>query len=95
MLQKIGEGPETGCFVAMKHIYDSHYFLANTEFYTLLPRASDPKGFYLAHALHARIDPPRRFRGLLLGRIKEASRGGIEEDLERTRKQLESKPTVP
>jgi hypothetical protein len=89
-LQKLGDGPGTGYFVAMKHIYDSHYFLANTEFFTLVPREGDPSCFYLAHALHARIDPPRRFRGFLLRRVKGGIRDAIEEDLERTRKQLEA-----
>lgn len=89
-LQRLGEGPRTTYFVAMKHIYDSHYFLANTEFFTLLPRAGDPQGFYLAHVLHARIDPPRALRAFLLRRIKGRIRGAIEKDLERTRKELES-----
>lgn len=75
--------------VAMKHLYDSHYFLANMEFLTLLPDNSDKRGFTLIHLLRARIDPPRSFRGMLLGKMREGMREAIATDIQATRGRLE------
>jgi len=82
---------ETGavCVVAMKHLYDSHYFLANMEFLTLLPDGADKPGFTLVHVLRARVDPPRSFRGMLLGKMREGMREAIATDLQTTRSRIE------
>lgn len=88
-IQQVVRGGDTGYFIALKHIYDTHYFLAEAEFLTLVP-APGNKGFYLVHGIRARIDPPRRFRGLLLGKIKRAMKAALAEQLEATKARLES-----
>lgn len=91
-LLRMDERGATGSLVAMKHLYDSHYFLAYGEFLTLLP-TSDARGTYLIRSIRALIDPPRGwFRGLLLGRIKGAMRDELARDLARTRQRFESSP---
>jgi len=87
-IHKVNQGAGTGYYIAIKHIYNSHYFLANTEFLTLVP-TQGAKGFYLVHAMRARIDPPRKLRGLLLGKIKGAMKDLLAADLKRTKLQLE------
>jgi hypothetical protein len=89
-IQKLARGPDTGYFIALMHIYDSHYFLANIEFLTVVPDAGDAARFYLLHAIRARLDPPRSFRGLLLGKIKGAMKDTMEADLLRTKLRLEA-----
>lgn len=89
-IQRVTRGPDTGYFIAMKHIYDSHYFLADTEFLTLVPDPSDGGRFYLVDAVRARIDPPRKFRGLLLGKIKGSMKDALAADMNATRQRLES-----
>ncbi len=88
-IQKLTRGADTAYFVAVKHLYDSHYFLANLEFFTLVP-AEGGKGFYLVHDIRARIDPPSKFRGLLLGKIKGAMKDAVAADLAQTKRRLES-----
>jgi len=92
-IQRVTRGPETGYFIAIKHIYDSHYFLADTEFLTLVPDGSDASRFYLVDAVRARVDPPRKFRGLLLGKIKGSMKGALATDVKATRQRLESAPS--
>lgn len=89
-IQRVVREGRTGWFIALKHIYDSHYFRANVEFLTLVPASSGAPGFYLIHAIRARIDPPRHFRGALLGKIKGAMRRAVLEGLERSKRQLEA-----
>jgi hypothetical protein len=89
-LQHVEERGRTRSYVAMKHIYDSHYFLAYAEFLTSIPEPGDTKGFYLVRSIRALIDPPRGWlRGLLLGRIKSAMRDELAKDLRRTKAHLE------
>jgi len=82
------EGPDGPCFdVVLKHVYDSHSFLAYAEFLTLLPRPGSDDGFYLIRSVRALINPPHGlFRGPLLGRIKHAMRDQLNEDLSRRRR---------
>lgn len=89
-IQKVMRGEDTGYFIAIKHVYDSHYFLANTEFLTLVPEGGERKGFYLVHFIRARVDPPRKFRGTLLGKVKGAMRDALDADLGRTKARLEA-----
>ena len=79
----------TGYRVAMKHLYDSHFFLANLEFLTLLPDEGGASGFTLVHVLRARVDPPRSFRGMVLGKIRVGMRDALAQDLEATKRRLE------
>lgn len=91
-LRRVDEGGATGYLVALKHLYDSHYFLAYGEFLTLLP-SSDAHGTYLIRSIRALIDPPGGWlRGLLLGRIKSAMRDELARDLARSRRGFESSP---
>jgi hypothetical protein len=89
-LQRVEIGGEQSYFIALKHIYDSHYFLAYAEFLALIPCAGAPNGFDLIHAVRARIDPPRWLRGLLLGKVKREMRIALIEDLKRTKTRLEA-----
>lgn len=76
--------------IAMKHIYDSHYYLAFSEFLQTFPEENG-KAFYLVRSIKALIDPPRGlFRGILLGRIKASMRDELAKDLSHTRSLLES-----
>jgi hypothetical protein len=88
-LQRVETGGEPSYFIALKHIYDSHYFLAYAEFLALVPCRGDASGFYLVHAVRARIDPPRWLRGMLLGKVKREMRLALIEQLQRTKTRLE------
>lgn len=90
LIQRVPVGTATGYSVVMKHLYDSHYFLANTEFLTILPEDSGKPGFTLVHVLRARIDPPRSFRGMILGKMREGMRDALIRDLDVVRKRLET-----
>jgi hypothetical protein len=91
-LQRSGDGGQTRYVIAMKHIYDSHYFLAYSEFLTVLP-GPPGTGFYLVRSVRVMIDPPRGWlRGLLLNRIKGAMREQLAGDLRLTKVRLESLP---
>lgn len=89
-IQRVTRGSDTGYFIAIKHIYDSHYFLADTELLTLVPDTTDKSRFYLLDVVRARIDPPRKFRGLLLGKIKGSMKDALATDVKATRQRLES-----
>jgi hypothetical protein len=78
-------------WIAIVHVYDSRYFLGYLEFLTLIPRAPG-QGFYFVRSIRARINPPRFFRGMLLGRIKRAMRAALGEDLALTRARLDGTP---
>jgi hypothetical protein len=88
-IQKIETGGSADYFIAMKHIYDSHYFLAAAEFLALVPDGDARTGFFLVHNVRARLDPPRELRGLLLGKIKSAMRDELGELLAGTKNRLE------
>jgi hypothetical protein len=81
--------PGTGYRVAMKHLYDSHFFLANLEFLTLVPEEGGASAFTLVHVLRARVDPPRSFRGMILGKIRVGMRDALDQDLGATKRRLE------
>ena len=89
-IQKVDRDGGPGYFIAMKHIYDSHYYLANAEFLTLVPNGDAKSGFFLIHSLRARIDPPHKFRGVLLGKIKGAMRDELGQLLRTTKSRLEA-----
>jgi hypothetical protein len=93
-IQRVTRDGQTGYFVALKHIYDSHYFRANVEFLTLVPATRGTGGFYLVHDVRARLDPPHHFRGMVLGKVKNAMKNALTQSLERTRRRLESAATV-
>ncbi len=87
----IETGPQgTGYRVATKHLYDSHFFLANLEFLTLLVEGGGASGFTLVHVLRARVDPPRSFRGIILGKIRAGMRDALAQDLEAAKRRLEA-----
>ena len=88
-IQRVEKGESTGYFIAMKHIYDSHYYLANAEFLTLVPDGDAKTGFFLVQSLRARIDPPRKLRGILLARIKGAMQDKLGELLQHAKSRLE------
>ncbi len=94
-IQTIPRDPGPAYAVAMKHLYDSHYFLGEMEFLTLLPEAGDTPAFTLIHVLRARVDPPRSFRGMLLGKMREGMREAIATDLQATRSRLEGEGVRP
>jgi hypothetical protein len=89
-LQRVERDGEANYFVALKHIYDSHYFSAYAEFLTVVPYPGSAESFYLVHSVRARIDRPRWFGGMLLGRIKREMRGALSRDLMSTRRRLEA-----
>jgi len=88
-IQRVEKGGSS-YFIALKHIYDSHYYMANAEFLTLVPDRGAKTGFFLVHSLRARIDPPRKLRAVLLGKIKGAMRDELVELLQGTKDRLEA-----
>ena len=90
-IQRVEKAGSTDYFIALKHIYDSHYYMANAEFLTLVPDRDTRTGFFLVHSLRARIDPPRKLRGMLLGKIKGAMRDELVELLQGTKDRLEGR----
>jgi hypothetical protein len=89
-IQKVENAGSIGYFIAMKHIYDSHYYLADAEFLTLVPDGDAKTGFFLVHGVRARIDPPRKFRGMLLGKVKSAMQEELGQLLLSAKAHLES-----
>ncbi len=90
-IQRVSDTGGTRYYVAMKDVYDSHFFLARVEFMTLLPRPGADGGFYLLRSVRALINPPRGWlRGLLLQRIKRGMREQLAADLADTKRRLES-----
>jgi hypothetical protein len=90
-IQRVSREGRPGYSIALKHIFDSHYFWAYVEFLTLVPAGDDSSGFYLLHDLRARLDPPHHFRGFVLGKVKDAMRHALSERLERVKRRLESR----
>jgi hypothetical protein len=90
-LQRVESGGEASYFIALKHIYDSHFFPAYAEFLTVIPYTGPAKGFYLVHSVRALIDRPRWFGGMLLGKIKREMRSALSRDLMRTKNRLEAR----
>ena len=93
-LQRVPGDQGDRYFVALKHIYDSHYFRAFAEFIVVMPDGgSGPqRGHFLVRSVRASIDPPHWFRGMLLGRIKREMRSALRDDLAATRSRLEAAP---
>jgi hypothetical protein len=89
-LQRVESGGRARYFIALKHIFDSHFFLAYAEFVETVPCTPPATGFYLVRSIRARIDPPHWFRGLLLGKIKRAMRDALAEDLAHSQSRLEA-----
>jgi hypothetical protein len=87
-IQKV-ENDGGAVFIAMKHIYDSHYFLAAVEFFALVPDGDARTGFFLVQNMRTRLDPPRKLRGILLGKIKSAMQDDLRELLASTKTSLE------
>ncbi len=90
-LQRVESGGEASYFIALKHIYDSHFFPAYAEFLTVIPSTGSARGFYLVHSVRAHIDRPRWFGGMLLGKIKREMRSALSRDLMRTKNRLEAR----
>jgi hypothetical protein len=88
-LQRVEHDGAESYFIALKHVYDSHYFLAYAEFLSLAPGLAGTGEFYLVRSVRARIDPPRFMRGLLLGKVKREMRRALGEDLGRIQSRLE------
>lgn len=89
-LQRVERDGQVSYLIALKHIFDSHYFPAYAEFLTLIPSPGSAKGLYLVRSVRARIDRPRWFGGMLLGRIKREMRDALSKDLKRTKSRLEA-----
>ena len=53
---------------------------------------TDQSRFYLVAAVRARIDPPRKLRGFLLGKIKGSMKDALATDVRATRQRLEAAP---
>ena len=90
VIHKTVDGEATDYAIADKHIADSHYFLAAMELVWLLDDHDGKHGFYGVRLNRTRIDPPRRFRGLLLGRIKKAMKRAMRQSLRDTKMRLEA-----
>lgn len=90
-LQRVERDGEASYFIALKHIYDSHFFPGYAEFLTVIPNSGSARGFYLVHSVRARIDRPRWFGGMLLGKIKREMRSALSRDLMRTKRCLETR----
>jgi hypothetical protein len=90
-LQRVERDGAESYFIALKHVYDSHYFLAYAEFLSLAPGPAGTGEFYLVRSVRARIDPPRFMRGLLLGKVKREMRRALGEDLSRMQSRLEGR----
>ena len=91
-LQRVPSADGDRYFVALKHIYDSHYFRAFAEFIVVMPDGgpAPEHGHFLVRSVRASIDPPHWLRGMLLGRIKREMRSALRDDLEATRSRLEA-----
>jgi hypothetical protein len=89
-LQRVERDGGASYFIALKHIYDSHFFPSYAEFLTVIPCPGPARGFYLIRSVRARIDRPRWFGGMVLGKIKREMRGALTRDLMRTKRRLEA-----
>jgi hypothetical protein len=100
-IQQVRDASGTRYDIAMKHVYDSHFFLAYVEVMTLLPRSGaeddgTDSGFYLLRSISALINPPRGWlRGILLQRIRRGMRDQLAEELADTKRRLESLAAEP
>jgi hypothetical protein len=89
VIQRDGEGPARRYHVADKHILDSHYFLGYLDVLTVSDEPPGAESCYLTQLNRTRIDPPRRFRGLLLRKVTSRMKELLEEDLRLTKARLE------
>jgi hypothetical protein len=90
-LQRVDRDGEASYFIALKHVYDSHFFPGYAEFQSVIPSSGSANGFYLVHSVRARIDRPRWFGGRLLGKIKREMRSALSRDLMRIKRRLEAR----
>jgi hypothetical protein len=95
VIYKRGQGAAATYFLADKHVYDSHYFLATVDFIGIVPDAEPGKGFSLVYLTRTRIDPPQHFRGTLLGKIKGGMKDAITDKLTNGKKRLEAPAGAP
>jgi hypothetical protein len=95
VIYKRGEGAATNYLIGRKHVYDSHYFLANVDFASVVPDADPAKGLSLVYLNRTRIDPPQHFRGTLLGKIKGGMKDAMADKLRTIKARLESAPPGP
>lgn len=61
-LQRVPAEGDARYFIALKHVYDSHYFRAYAAFLIMIPCPGTTPSFYLVRSVRARIDPPHWFR---------------------------------
>lgn len=92
VIHRDGEGREARYQVADKHIFDSHYFLGSMDVLTVADETPGVEACYLTRLNRTRIDPPRRFRGMLLRKIKSRMKEVMEQDLWLLKTRLEAKP---
>jgi hypothetical protein len=90
VIQKEGEGPAVRFHVADKHILDSHYFLGYLDVLTVSDESPGARSCYVTQLNRTRIDPPRRFRGMLLKKVTGRMKELMEEDLRLLKVRLES-----
>jgi len=90
VIRRDENAPASRYDVVLKHVYDSHYFLAYAEFLSLLPEPGTTRAFYLVRAVRALVSPPHGLlRGILLSRIKHGMRDQLAEEVALTRRRLE------
>ncbi len=92
VVHRDGEGRGARYQVADKHIFDSHYFLGSMDVFTVTDETPGAEACYLTRLNRTRIDPPRRFRGMLLRKIKSRMKEVMEQDLWLLKSRLEAKP---
>ena len=90
VIQKDGEGSAVRYHVADKHILDSHYFLGYLDVLTISDESPGAESCYVTQLNRTRIDPPRRFRGMLLKKVASRMKELMEEDLRLMKVRLES-----
>jgi hypothetical protein len=89
VIQKDGDGSARRYHVADKHLLDSHYFLGYLDMLTISDEAPGAASCFVTQLNRTRIDPPRRFRGMLLRKVASRMRELLEEDLRLTKARLE------
>jgi hypothetical protein len=91
VIHREGEGGEARYQVADKHIFDTHYFLGSMDVLTVTDELPEANACYVTRLNRTRIDPPRRFRGMLLRKIKSRMKEVMEQDLWLLKTRLEAK----
>jgi hypothetical protein len=91
VIHREGEGREARYQVADKHIFDTHYFLGSMDVLTVTDDTPGGDACYVTRLNRTRIDPPRRFRGMLLRKIKSRMKEVMEQDLWLLKTRLEAR----